>query len=192
MPRVVRKQKPPRLADYRSYKPYLRLDFDQRCAYCHIPELRYGPPGNYSVDHFRPKSRSEFQRLVCYYPNLFYTCMDCNRSKGNTWPHPHLCRQGFRFLNPCRDNMSKHWDVDRNGLLIAKTFAAEYTIARLRLNRVELCEWRRDKVDLIATVQDAARAISLATGDALLVGPLRRVLERLRRKLDEEYANYWT
>ena len=90
MPRVVRKQKPPVLTESRKYKPYLRLDFARRCAYCYIPEVRYGSLGNYSVDHFRPKSIPEFRRFICQYSNLFYACMDCNRTKGKTWPQRKL------------------------------------------------------------------------------------------------------
>src|SRR5450755_630058 len=108
MPRVVRKQKPPDHTDYRKYKPYLRLDFHKRCAYCHIPEMRYGPTGNYAVDHFRPKSRPEFATLVCRYSNLFYACRDCNLYKGSTWPNRTQRRLGAHFLNPCRVDIGAH------------------------------------------------------------------------------------
>ena len=191
MPRVVRKQKPPVPTDYRKYKPYLRLDFGSRCAYCHIPEVRYGSPGNYSVDHFRPKSRPEFQRFRCLYANLFYACMDCNRIKGNTWPTRQLQNLGFRFLNPCRDNMANHWTVDETGLMIPKTLPAEYMIARLNLNRRLLCEWRRDKSDLAARIQDLSQSIALTGNDRDLKNALTRVLNRLSKQLLEEFADYW-
>ena len=142
MPRVVRKQKPPALTNYRKYKPYLRLDFDRRCAYCQIPESRYGPPGNYTVDHFRPKSRAEFRRLLCVYANLFYACRDCNLYKGATWPGEDDRRLGRHFLNPCQVDLSKHWTVDKYGRTIPLSNAAEYMIEELRLNRPELVEFR--------------------------------------------------
>ena len=159
MPRVVRKQRPPVLTDYRKYKPYLRLDFGRRCAYCHIPELRFGTPGNYAVDHFRPKSKPEFRALICRYSNLFYVCMDCNRFKGSRWPDQRLVGLGSRFLNPCIDDMSLHWTVDKQGVLIPITPAARYMIQRLRLNRQELCDWRREKEALIARIEDVSDTI---------------------------------
>src|ERR1700730_8522952 len=111
MPRGARKQNTPPLPNYKKYKPYLRLDFESRCAYCHIPELRYGPSRNFTVDHFRPKSNPQFHNLICLYSNLYYVCQDCNSSKGSAWPLPAIEEHGFRFLDPCLDDLSAHWSV---------------------------------------------------------------------------------
>ena len=192
MPRVVRKQKPPVLTESRKYKPYLRLDFARRCAYCYIPEVRYGSLGNYSVDHFRPKSIPEFRQFICRYSNLFYACMDCNRTKGKTWPQRKLRDLGFRFLNPCRDDMARHWTVDQAGFLIPITMPAEYMIARLDLNRQLLCEWRRDKAELVTRIQDLMQSIGMAGGDRDLTNLINPVLDRLRKQMLEEYAACWT
>ena len=188
---VVRKQRPPVLTDYRKYKRYLRLDFERRCAYCHIPESRYGTPGNYAVDHFRPKSRPEFKYLICRYSNLLYACRDCNGFKGATWPHAKLTRLGFRFLNPCREDMSAQWTAAEGGRLVPKTRAAEYMIARLQLNRQFLCDWRREKRELRWRIEDVGATVSMARKDRELVDALRRILMRLERQLAEEYGSYW-
>ena len=118
--------------------------------------------------------------------------MDCNRFKGNAWPNPQLARLGFRFLNPCLDNITKHWSVGPDGVLDPKSFAGEYMIARLRLNRQTLRDWRREKTDLLAAIQDANDAITLAAEDAPVAGALRRLHIRLLRQFENEYAAYWT
>ena len=153
MPLVVRKQRPPALTNYRQYKPYLRLDFEKRCAYCHIPELRYGTPGNFHIDHFRPKSHPGFRDLICQYSNLYYVCRDCNTYKGSAWPADALQDLGFFFLDPCTDDLAFHWTLKNDGSLYARTRAAEYMIARLNLNRAFLCEWRRGKLDFLDRIE---------------------------------------
>ena len=153
---ILRKQVPPLFKNYREYKPFLRLDFERRCAYCYIPESRYGTPGNYTIDHFRPKSRPEFRKLICHYSNLYYVCRDCNLYKGAAWPSSVLRAQEFRFLDPCTDDFSLHWIVRPDGILTPKTPAGAYMIARLRLNREYLREWRRHKTVMVASVDRLA------------------------------------
>jgi uncharacterized protein (TIGR02646 family) len=192
MPRVVRKQRPPALTDYKKYKPYLRIDFDRRCAYCHIPELRYGTPGNYAVDHFRPKSRVEFRNLICRYSNLFYTCRDCNLYKGPTWPSRAERSRGLRFLDPCAVDLATQWTICGDGALTPKNAAAQYMIEQLRLNRQDLCDWRRDKAELAMRIGDIVRVISSAkAGDEDFVQVLQPLLSKLDRQLSDEYGDYW-
>jgi uncharacterized protein (TIGR02646 family) len=192
MPRVVRKQRPPALTDYKKYKPYLRRDFGRRCAYCHIPESRYGTPGNYAVDHFRPKSVPEFSKLVCRYSNLFYACRDCNLYKGSTWPSKAERTLGCRFLNPCAIDPAGQWIVAEDGTLTPGTPAAQYMVEQLRLNRESLRDWRRDKEELTIRMHDIGRVIASAkTGDEHFVKVLKPLLKRLSDQLEEEYGDFW-
>jgi hypothetical protein len=194
MPRVVRKQRPPALTDYKKYKSFLRADFERRCAYCHIPESRYGTPGNYAVDHFRPKSRAEFRELICRYSNLYYACRDCNLYKGSTWPARKLQRSGFRFLDPCRIDLSTQWAVDQDGSLKPKTRAAEYMILRLRLNQRFLCDWRRGKSELELRIKEVGSltASAVRAGEEDLVRGLQSLLQRLNDQILDEYGDFWT
>jgi uncharacterized protein (TIGR02646 family) len=192
MPRVVRKQRPPALTDYKKYKPYLREDFGRRCAYCHIPELRYGTSGNYAVDHFRPKSRAEFCKFVCRYSNLYYACRDCNLYKGSAWPGKAERILGCRFLDPCAIDPADQWIVSEDGTLIPKTPAARYTVEQLRLNRDNLRDWRRDKTELTIRIKEIVRLIAAAEiGDEDFVGVLRPLLKRLSDQLEAEYDDLW-
>lgn len=192
MPRVVRKQKPPDLIDYRKYKRYLRLDFEKRCAYCHIPELRYGTTGNFAVDHFRPKSNPEFCRLICQYSNLFYACRDCNLYKSSTWPGIALRRRGARFLDPCRVDLSKQWDVAEDGALIPNSVAAAYMIDQLRLNRPFLLEFRRRKADQLMQITGLSEMLAATPHAAWARLRGQDLLDSLSRDLLDEYGDFWT
>ena len=154
--------------------------------------MRYGTPGNYSVDHFRPKSRPEFRKLICRYSNLFYACRECNLYKSSTWPSKHIQSLGFRFLDPCRVDLSDHWTVSEDGTLKPKNFAAEYMIERLRLNRPNLRDWRLDKKELANRIGSLVDRISSAKSrDEDLANALQPLLERLTRQIEGEYGDYW-
>src|SRR4030095_2488898 len=43
--------------DYRRFRPYIREDFNECCAYCLLHELLAGGTENFELDHFKPKSR---------------------------------------------------------------------------------------------------------------------------------------
>jgi len=190
MPRIVRKQNPPAFRNYKKYKPFLRLDFESRCAYCHIPELRYGPSRNFTVDHFRPKSNPKFRKLICAYSNLYYVCQDCNSSKGSTWPQPKIQAQGFRFLDPCLDDLTDHWRVGPDGSLEPRTTEGEYMVARVQLNRAYLRCWRIEKSALLAQIEEVAGLASAMTGkpEHTVVG---RLLAALERRLSREFGEFW-
>ncbi len=133
MPRIARNQDPPRHLKYKKYKPFLRIDFLRRGAYCHIPELRFGGPRNFAVEHFRPKKL--FPKLVGDYGNLYYACNSCNDFKGAQWPSPNDRRRGFEFVDPCEAAMSDHVAIDASGATRPLTEAGRYTLAHLNLDR---------------------------------------------------------
>ena len=56
---------------------------DERCAYCD-GDLRPAPV-RAEIDHFQPKSCSDFHWLVCAWSNLFLVCSPCNGVKGSKW-----------------------------------------------------------------------------------------------------------
>ena len=102
-PRVVRKETPPQMRGRDGYlkaREHLRRDFDYRCAYCMIHEQQVGGIEGFSIDPFRPRSKSG---CVNDYANLYWVCMGCNRSKGDTWPTSSEHRWGLRFADPCNE-----------------------------------------------------------------------------------------
>jgi hypothetical protein len=187
--RIVRKQNPPAFRNYKRYKPFLRLDFDARCAYCDIPELRYGPPRNYTVDHFRPKSIPEFRGLLRAYSNLFYVCQDCNAAKGSAWPSAELQALGFRFVDPCLQDLADHFPVGPDGLVTARTRQGEYMVARVRLNRPYLRAWRRSKDELLAQISDVADLTAAFKPGTTEHSAANRIHLRLQDQLLREFGS---
>ncbi|WP_143092601.1 HNH endonuclease [Arsenicibacter rosenii] len=58
--------------------PQLRAQTDDHCSYCDGYPLR---KGDESIDHFLPKSNSDFYHLVCSWENLYLACSHCQESK---------------------------------------------------------------------------------------------------------------
>ena len=143
MPVFSRRSEPPSGQDnYQGYRQYVRGDFVECCAYCLLHELLAGGEDNFELDHFQPQSKyRDFSWPQDFY-NLYYACHVCNHYKSNSWPKPALLREGYQFVDPCRDNFSDHFQADGSGHWAPVTRAAEYTEARLRLNRRHLVEIR--------------------------------------------------
>lgn len=131
--------------DYRSFKPFIREDFDRRCAYCLVPEEDV-PQGAeiYVLDHYCPKSVRH--DLVAHYPNLFWSCVPCNSHKSAYWP-PAEGRPSI--VNLTAAAVEQHFDVCPDGELVGKTDDARFTIDRLRLNRPSLRKWRQTCVGAV-------------------------------------------
>lgn len=144
MAAISRTQAPPPKNNWRDYKPFLRIDFAYRCAYCRLHEAFGGTQRNFIVEHFRP--RKFFPELTLEYSNLYYACTRCNDYKGSHWPSNELVTAGFYFGDPCvEDIYSRHFEENRDGVLNARTNCGEYTITHLQLNRDSLSACRRRK-----------------------------------------------
>lgn len=137
----LRRKSPPAPSRLSGYRPFVRQDFSECCAYCLLHELLAAGAGNFELDHFRPKSL--FPDLADDYFNLFYSCHVCNQYKGATWPSADLSKEGFGYLDFCRESFGEHFRERADGFWEPLTRRAEYTAARLRLNRPHLVEIRR-------------------------------------------------
>ena len=137
----VRRKTPPTPSASSSYRPLVRQDFSQCCAYCLLHELLAGGASNFELDHFRPKS--VFPHLAEDYFNLYYSCHVCNQYKSASWPSAELSKKGFGFVDFCKENFFDHFQERANGVWEPLTPSAEYTEARLRLNRPHLVEIRQ-------------------------------------------------
>lgn len=183
--RFQRKHRPGRYRDYQDYKPFLREDFHQRCAYCLITEARWGSERNFVVEHFRPKKR--FPTLVCTYTNLYYACNRCNEFKGSKWPVDEMRKRGFRFLDPCKVDMyQQHLEERPDGRLEPRTKAGEYTSVHLALNRELLVEWRVQRRMLLQDIEQSRDATELIVKQVVSTVPvdtrnkLMQLIERHR------------
>jgi hypothetical protein len=143
----TRSQSPPKFTDYKKYLPFLRIDFRRMCAYCERPELAVGGEESFQIDHFRPKAVSPAD-LETDYQNLFYSCHKCNQFKGSTWPSDARIAEGFRFADPCQEDMyAEHLLEDKQtGKLLPLSNCGRYTRDHIKLDRSALVKWRRTAV----------------------------------------------
>ncbi len=146
---IKRSQTPPKFPNYRSYKQYLRKDFDYRCVYCNIREAEDGGSGKFHIDHYQPQKR--FPQKSNEYSNLFYSCNDCNRFKSGFWPNFLQRIQGKFILNPCDHDFDIHYNrVNPAWEAIGKT--ADWNIERLRLNSPKRIQIRKDRKYLLECI----------------------------------------
>ncbi len=136
----------PLLSNYRAYRdPYLRLDFQHRCAYCLTHEFYFLQGDGGEIDHHRPLHAEDhdFSHLKSEYGNLCWTCGQCNQEKGNLWPTDAEYADGFRFLDPCAEDHNNHWTTHADGTITAKTNIGRFSIRFIRLDRQRLNDLRR-------------------------------------------------
>lgn len=119
--------------NYTKYRPYIREDFSECCAYCLMHETFARGQENFELDHFKPKSKPEFLGLVHEYSNIYYSCHVCNQNKWNHWPSKELSSKGYRFVDTCKENFSAHFK-DKDGYWEPISSAGEYTAEKIRLN----------------------------------------------------------
>jgi hypothetical protein len=118
-----------------SERDSLRRLYQFRCGYCGIREIDAGSA--LTFDHFQPRSRGGTDNL----DNQVYCCHACNEFKGDYW-EPDSTR---RLLHPLRDSPELHFHEDADGLLRPLTETGAFHIERLRLNRPQLVEYRRER-----------------------------------------------
>src|SRR5580698_9309861 len=141
MARFSRSLNLPLYSDYTRYRPWLRLDFRQRCAYCEQTESYLRGDQFFEIDHYKPK---RFKELLADYQNLYYSCQTCNRYKSDTWPSDNQLSDGFRFSDPCGEDMYvEHFRETADGVLEAITNCGRFTGDHIRLYRPELVKWRQ-------------------------------------------------
>jgi len=101
------------------------------------------------VDHFRPKRRPEFAHLEHEWANLYYCCRRCNQHKSNHWPTDQETQRGLCFVDPCAEDPDEHFQLCRHPqhddlcYVMPLTAPAQYTLAKVRLNRDQLVQIRR-------------------------------------------------
>ncbi len=127
-----RRHGPSGYTDYRSYKPWLRDEFEFRCVFCLVRE-RWSPEGDsgFSVEHIVPQSKNE--DLICEYHNLLLACVGCNSIKSDS----------ELGLDPCQVAFGLHIRFDADGRLEALTPEGNALIQLCLLNRPKLVETRK-------------------------------------------------
>lgn len=106
------------------------------CEFCGITETDVG--GELTVDHFQPKSKKGSDNLE----NLIYACARCNLYKADCFPENKFDQ---KLWNPHEESSEAHFLLLPSGELFALSETGKFTIYRLRLNRPQLIENRRQK-----------------------------------------------
>jgi len=106
------------------------------CEYCGVTETDTG--GLLTIDHYRPQSKGGSDEPE----NLIYCCSRCNSYKYNYFPasdkEPYI-------WNPTLSSRGQHFFELDDGQLKALTSIGKATISLLRLNRIQLVQYRLQK-----------------------------------------------
>lgn len=94
-------------SNYRSYKKYLREDFNKRCGYTDCSDFWFGGARNFHIDHFLPKDK--YQHLETSYSNLVYSCSYVNGKKSNGMDVT---------IDPCDHDYNKYFFRDAYGNIL--------------------------------------------------------------------------
>jgi HNH endonuclease len=123
--------------NYQEFKPWLRDEFQFRCAYCLVRETWYFRRGEveFQVDHIHPKSRHP--EIISEYENLIYCCKFCNWYKGDQVGLP----------SPIQVANSDFLRVRPDGVIIGVKDRGNHLIEALLLNEEELVDKRREMIE---------------------------------------------
>lgn len=125
----IRRHGPAGYADYESYRPWLRDEFEFRCVYCLKREQWGVLKAAYHLDHFRAQIHQPQAALD--YDNLLYACAACNVAKG-----------AAEVPDPCNCLLDGRVIVDEDGSIHGTTLDAKRVIGKLGLDAPDYCEFR--------------------------------------------------
>lgn len=109
----------------------LRKRFHGKCAFCEAKMEHVSYP---HIEHYRPKSRREFEPLMFAWDNWLLSCGRCNQTK---WSHFPMCGGEPCLLDPATDDPRSHLDFQRSVILGVSTRGAE-TVRLVGLARTPL------------------------------------------------------
>lgn len=111
-----------------------------KCAYCES-KIRHVDDGD--IEHIRPKSAHP--DLSFDWHNLTLACTICNRNKGD---HDAPLGDALNLINPYQDDPKAHFLFHREIITpTPESIRGSNTESILQLNRAELRERRRERVD---------------------------------------------
>lgn len=84
--------------------PVLREQSQSHCSFCDA--FPVDGVSNETIEHFRPKTKSEFYELAYTWSNLYYCCDACQSSKRERWDEQLLCPDAIGY------SFSKFFEFD--------------------------------------------------------------------------------
>lgn len=140
--------------DYHGYKPYLKKDFNNRCAYCNMHD-EWIMPLPFQIDHFIP--RASFEKagrndLDNDYQNLMYSCPICNRLKSDAFSGEITTDkiQNPHFYNPVDIDYNTIFTRDEMGRIQSQDELGKDMIKRLQLYRpTKQMAWFLDELQIV-------------------------------------------
>jgi hypothetical protein len=120
--------------DYRTYKEWLRDEFEFRCVYC-LKRERWATDDEdriFGADHVFPKGLPQYEHLECEYTNLIYSCNRCNTAKLTAI-----------LIDPCREGFSTHLRIKPSGEIEWLTVEGEKIVRKLKLDSPGRTRFRR-------------------------------------------------
>lgn len=136
----VRRHGPHGYADYASYGPWLRDEFNFRCIYCLLREQWGRTAGLFNLDHFLPTALYAEERGN--YENLLYCCARCNAAKADDV-----------IPDPCQVLVRDALEVNADGSLEARTPEARRLVNKLKLDDRQATEFRMLWLRIIAMAE---------------------------------------
>lgn len=134
--------KPAKSYDFKAYKAddvkrAIESLFHDKCAYC---ETHHGAGGPVDIEHFRPKggvleddAHPGYWWLAMAWENLLYSCLDCNRMRGQVIVEPGMTPTQVELARqrPRRSNAGKKDSFPIQGVRCqpeASDLASEYAL----------------------------------------------------------------
>ncbi len=127
-------------------KQKLREECFGKCMYC---ESKIGHITYEHVEHVKPKARNKYPELTFKWENLGLACPKCNRCKGDIYD------EKIPFANPYVDEPANFF-VACGPFIYHKAGnrRGEFTEKQIQLNRAELIEQRKERIDAIRSLAD--------------------------------------
>lgn len=165
----------------------LRVRANFASKYCGVSEI--STAGLLTIDHVLPKSQGGKDSLA----NLVYCCHSCNEFKGAYYPKSSV---QLPLWNPRIESSETHFLELIDGRIHSLTDIGEFTIRRLRLNRLQLIAYRlkmrqeqtekramlfqSEIIDMLKRLLD--NELILMEDRMLLMSRLMRVLDTLEKE----------
>lgn len=122
-------------------KTALKNETHGKCMYCESP---IGHIAHEHIEHYRPKAVNKYPHLIFEWDNLGLACPKCNINKLDTFD------ENCTFINPYLENPEDSF-IALGHFIYHKPNnpRAELTEKKIELNRPELIERRKERIDTI-------------------------------------------